>query len=154
MIPPLAMTPLLILWLGIGNATQLSIIILASIFPMFLNCLDGLRRVDPEHKELSTSLNLHPARYFFYVVLPSAIPSIVTGMRLGFGYSWRALIGAELIAASSGLGYLIIDAQEMMRTDDVMVGILAIGLIGWLVDALFYQLVCRKLSSRFPEVCR
>ncbi|MDR0806859.1 MAG: ABC transporter permease [Enterobacteriaceae bacterium] len=152
MIPPLAMTPLLILWLGIGDATQLSIIILASIFPIFLNTRDGLRRVSPAHKELAVSLHLSPLRYLFAIVIPSAIPSVVTGFRLAFGYSWRALIGAELIAASSGLGYLIIDSQEMMRTDAVMVGILTIGLIGWLLDTLFYRTLVQVLQRRFPEV--
>lgn len=154
MIPPLAMTPLLILWLGIGSSTQLSIIILASIFPIFLNIRDGLQRVPREHKELAASLQLTPLRYFCFILLPSATPSIVTGVRLGFSYSWRALIGAELIAASSGLGYLIIDSQEMMQTDNVMVGILAIGIIGLLLDSLFYYSVCRNLSHRFPEVIK
>ncbi|AWB35021.1 ABC transporter permease [Orrella marina] len=154
MIPPLAMTPLLILWFGIGSTTQLAIIILASIFPVFLNTRDGLRRVDPSHQELARSLQLGRLRYFRWIVLPGAVPSIITGVRVGFGYSWRALIGAELIAASAGLGYLIIDSQEMMRTDDVMVGILTIGMIGWLLDTLFDQLLCRKLSRRFPEICR
>ncbi|MDR0577778.1 MAG: ABC transporter permease [Candidatus Accumulibacter sp.] len=154
MIPPLAMTPLLILWLGIGEATQLSIIVLASVFPIFLNTRDGLRRVAPEHRELAASLDLSPVRYLLAIVIPSAIPSAVTGIRLAFGYSWRALIGAELIAAASGLGYLIIDAQEMMRTDAVMVGILTIGLIGWLLDALFYRALAEGLARRFPEVAR
>jgi sulfonate transport system permease protein len=152
MIPPLAMTPLLILWFGIGTTTQLAVIILASIFPVFLNARDGLRRVSSEYRELAASLRLSRMRRFFMIILPCAIPSIVTGLRVGFGYSWRALIGAELIAASAGLGYLIIDSQEMMRTDDVMVGILAIGLIGWLLDTLFYELVCKRLARRFPEV--
>ncbi|KFC94952.1 ABC transporter permease [Leminorella grimontii] len=154
MIPPLAMTPLLILWLGIGEATQLSIIVLASIFPIFLNTRDGLRRVSPEHRELAVALNLSSVRYLFFIVIPSAVPSAVTGVRLAFGYSWRALIGAELIAAASGLGYLIVDSQEMMRTDAVMVGILTIGLIGWLLDTLFYQAMARGLARRFPEVVR
>jgi len=153
MIPPLAMTPLLILWFGIGSTTQLSIIVLGSIFPVLMSTRDGLQRVNPQFKELAQTLRLSPLRYFFAVVLPSATPSIVTGLRTGFGYSWRSLIGAELIAAASGLGHLIIDAQEMMRTDDVMVGILTIGLIGWLLDTLFYQGVCKRLARRFPEIC-
>ncbi|GLO62449.1 ABC transporter permease [Vibrio sp. MACH09] len=154
MIPPLAMTPLLILWLGIGNATQLSIIVLASVFPIYLNIRDGLQRVRPEYRELASSLGLSPLRFFTFIMIPSAVPSIVTGVRLGFGYSWRALIGAELIAASAGLGFLIIDSQEMMRTDDVMVGILTIGLIGWLLDTLFYRVVCGRITHRFPEVAK
>ena len=122
MIPPLAMIPLLMLWLGIGNATQLSIIILASFFPIFLNAQAGFKRVTPEQKELAKSLSLPAGKYVRYIVLPAAVPSIITGARLAFGYSWRALIGAELIAASTGLGYMIIDAQELQRTDVVIVG--------------------------------
>lgn len=152
MIPPLAMTPLLILWFGIGTTTQLSIIVLASFFPVFINARDGFRRVQPEHKELAKNLQLSRMRYFLNIVLPSAIPYIITGIRIGFGYSWRALIGAELIAASAGLGYLIIDSQEMMRTADVMVGILSIGLIGWILDTLFERLVRARLSHRFPQL--
>lgn len=152
MIPPLAMTPLLILWFGIGATTQTAIIVLASVFPAFFNTREGLRRLTADHRELAQSLDLKPLRYFCMVALPCATPSIVTGARLGFGYSWRALIGAELIAASAGLGYLVIDAQEMMRTDDVIVGILTIGLLGWLLDTLFTQLVSRRLTRRFPEV--
>lgn len=152
MIPPLSMIPLLILWLGIGDATKLTIIILASFFPIFLNTRDGLRRVTAEQRELAQSLHLSSIRYAGCIVLPAAIPSIITGARLAFGYSWRALIGAELIAASSGLGYLIIDAQEMQRTDIVITGILLIGLIGWVLDDLFYRLMKRTLQRRFPEV--
>ena len=152
MIPPLAMIPLLMLWLGIGNATQLSIIILASFFPIFLNAQAGFKRVTPEQRELAKSLSLPASKYVAYIVLPAAIPSIITGARLAFGYSWRALIGAELIAASTGLGYLIIDAQELQRTDVVIVGIIVIGLIGWALDSLFYRLTSYGLRRRFPEV--
>lgn len=152
MIPPLALTPLLILWLGIGNATQISIIVLASFFPVFLNAASGFRHVTPEIDELARSLALPRRAYIIYIAVPAAIPSLVTGLRLGFGYSWRALIGAELIAASSGLGYLILDAQELQRTDVVIVGILVIGLLGWGMDWLFQRTVNALLGRRFPEV--
>ena len=154
MIPPLAMTPLLIIWLGIGAATPLAIIILASVFPVFLNARDGLQRVALAHRELAYCLHLSAWRYGFWVVLPGALPSIVTGLRLAFGYSWRALIGAELIAVSSGLGYLILDAQELMRSDAVIVGILCIGIIGWLLDAVFCRVVRILLQRRFAEIGR
>lgn len=152
MIPPLAMIPLLILWLGIGDATKLTIIIMASFFPIFLNTRDGLRRVTPEQQELAKSLHLSAWRYTKSIVLPAAVPSIITGARLAFGYSWRALIGAELIAASSGLGYMIINAQGMQRTDVVIAGILVIGVLGWILDTVFYRVVSYTLQRRFPEV--
>ena len=154
MIPPLAMTPLLIIWLGIGGATPLAIIVLASFFPVFLNAREGMQRVSMAHRELAQSLHLPMWRYGLWVVLPGALPTIVTGLRLGFGYSWRALIGAELIAVSSGLGYLILDAQEMMRSDAVIVGILCIGVLGWLLDALFCRVVRILLARRFAEIGR
>lgn len=152
MIPPLAMTPLLILWLGLGDATKLTIIVMASFFPIFLNTRDGLRRVTPEQQELATSLHLSRWRYTKSILLPAAIPSIITGARLAFGYSWRALIGAELIAASSGLGYMILNAQGLQRTDVVIGGILIIGILGWLLDTIFYRTVVITLKRRFPEV--
>jgi ABC-type nitrate/sulfonate/bicarbonate transport system permease component len=152
MIPPLAMVPLLILWLGIGNATQITIIVLASFFPSFLNTRAGLKHVTAAQRELADSLHLSWQRYYRYVLLPAATPSMVTGVRLAFGYSWRALIGAELIAASSGLGYMIIDAQGMQRTDEVIVGILTIGVIGWLLDQSFTWAVIRICGRRFAEL--
>ena len=152
MIPPLAMIPLLILWLGIGGATQMAIIVLACVFPIYLSTRDGLCRVGEAHRELALSLNLSARAYVTRIVIPSAVPSVITGLRLAFGYSWRALIGAELIASSSGLGYLIMDAQDMMRTDEVLVGILSIGLIGWALDSLFSKAVARLLRRRFPEI--
>jgi len=152
MIPPLAMIPLLILWLGIGGATQMAIIVLACFFPIFLSTRDGLCRVGEAHRELARSLNLSTWVYATRIVIPSAVPSIITGLRLAFGYSWRALIGAELIASSSGLGYLIMDAQDMMRTDKVLVGILTIGLLGWALDSLFSKATTRLWHRRFPEI--
>ena len=149
---PLALTPLLVLWLGIGNATQISIIVLASFFPVFLNALGGFRCVTAQDDELARSLDLPRWAYVACIAAPAAVPSLVTGVRLGFGYSWRALIAAELIAAGSGLGYLILDAQELQRTDVVMVGILVIGLLGWAMGWAFQRAAAALLGRRFPEV--
>jgi len=139
--PPLAMIPLLILWFGIGEGSKLVLIIMASFFPVFLNTLSGLRQVDSQLIEMGDTLELGKSEKIIHILLPEALPTILTGMRLSFGYSWRALIGAEMIAASSGLGYMILDAQELARTDIVFIGILAIGLSGLLLDFLSLRLV-------------
>ena len=152
MTPPLALTPLLILWLGIGDATQIAIIVLASFFPVYLNTRDGLSRLDASFRELAASLHLSRTRTVLYFLLPAATPSIITGLRLSFGYSWRALIAAELISASSGLGYMIMDAEQMQRADEVIVGILVIGLLGWALDAAFSTVASALLKRRFPEL--
>lgn len=144
-IPPLSLIPLLILWLGIGESAKLSIVFLASFFPIYLNVFSGFKQIDKSYKELAFMLRLNRMERFKHIEFPASLPNIFTGLRLGFGYSWRALVGAELIAASSGLGYLIGDAGEMSRTDKVFVGILCIAVLGVLGDQLF-QLFGKRLT--------
>ena len=139
MIPPLSLIPLLILWLGIGEPAQICIVLLASFFPIYLNAYSGFKQLDYRFGELALILNLSALEKARHIEFPGALPAIFTGLRLGFGYSWRALVSAELIAASSGLGYLISDASEMARTDRVFVGILMIALLGIVGDVLFQK---------------
>jgi sulfonate transport system permease protein len=143
-VPPLATTPLLILWLGIGEASKLAVIVLATFFPIFLNTISGVSRCDSKLIEVGKVLGLGRFERLRRIIVPSALPVIIVGMRLGFGYSWRALIGAELLAAAAGLGYMIIEAEELARPDIVLVGIITIGILGHLIDALFMTL-SRKL---------
>lgn len=150
-IPPLAMVPLLILWFGIGEASKLSIIILASFFPVFLNTLSGLQQVDTKLLEMGRTLELNRREQIWSILFPEALPTVLTGLRLAFGYSWRALIGAEMIAASSGLGYMILDAEVMARTDKVYIGILAIGTFGMLLDMGSMKLMQRRFPWIEPE---
>ncbi|QTX32416.1 ABC transporter permease [Aminithiophilus ramosus] len=147
-VPPLALLPMLILWLGIGEASKSAVIVLATFFPVFLNTVDGVRRCDRGLLEVGLSLGLSEGERFRRIILPWALPSILTGLRLGLGYSWRALIGAELIAASSGLGYLIHDAQALSRSDVIVVAIIAMGLLGALTDDLFFRLARRLVPWR------
>ena len=142
-VPPLAMIPLLILWCGIGETTKTVIIVLASFFPMYLNIVKGFTGCDGRLLEVARSFGYSPARAFFRVVLPSAVPDILVGMRTSLGYSWRAIIGAEMVAASTGLGHMILFAQQMSRTDKVIAGILVIGLTGALTDWLLGLLIRR-----------
>lgn len=135
-IPPLALLPLLILWLGIGEAQKIGVIVLSCFFPIFLGTLDGLVRTNRNLVEVGVVCCLPRAAILWRVILPDAAPSIVTGLRIGLGYSWRALVGAELIAASAGLGYMIEDAQTLARTDIVLVGVLVIGILGMIAEWL------------------
>lgn len=136
-IPPLSLIPLLVLWFGIGETPKFLIIILATFFPIYLNMEDGLLRADPKLLEVGKTLGFSQRETLWKIRLPLALPTIVTGMRIGMGYSLRSIIGAEMIAADRGLGYFILDAQTMSRSDKVIVGILAIGLIGFFLDGLF-----------------
>lgn len=142
-VPPLALIPLLILWLGIGEAQKLGIIVLASFFPVFLGFRGGIAGVDPKLIEVGRVAGLGRRDILTRIVLPSALPELVVGLRISLGYSWRALVGAELIASSAGLGYMIIDAENLARTDIVLAGILVIGAIGLLSDLLLRLAILR-----------
>ena len=136
-IPPMATIPMLILWFGIGEASKLVIIVMATFFPIYLNTVQGISQCDPKLLEVAQSFGYTRLQTLRHVVLPSALPYIFTGMRLGLGYSWRSLIAAELVAASSGLGYMILDAEQLSRPDVILVGILVIGFLGSTIDLLF-----------------
>lgn len=146
-VPPISLIALLILWFGIGETSKIIIIVLASFFPMYLNIRKGFTSVDGKLLEVGSMFGLNRAAAFARIVLPSSVPDILVGMRVGLGYSWRAIIGAEMIAASKGLGYLILDAQQMSRSDKVIAGILTIGLVGILSDRLF-QLMISKVMKK------
>lgn len=144
-IPPLATTPILILWFGIGEAPKLTVIVLAAFFPVFLNTVSGVTNCDPKLIEVGKVLGYRSLDRVIRIILPSAFPSILVGLRLGIGYSWRALVGAELLAASAGLGYMIIEAEQISRPDIVLVSIFTIGLMGLMIDVLFDHLSNRLM---------
>lgn len=142
-IPPLALMPLLMLWLGIGEVQKVGIIILACFFPIFLGMRGGIAQVDRKLIEVGRVCGLGQWEIVRRIIIPSALPALMIGLRIGLGYSWRALVGAELIASSVGLGYMIIDAQDLARTDIVLAGIFVIGFIGLLADYLLKRLFVR-----------
>jgi sulfonate transport system permease protein len=136
-VPPLTLIPLLILWFGIGEVPKVIVIILASFFPLLLNLDSGFAGCDTKLLEVGKVLGFTKKETLKKIVFPYALPYIVVGMRIALGYSLRAIIGAEMIAASSGLGYLILDAETMSRSDKVLVGIIVIGLLGICLDYAF-----------------
>lgn len=144
-VPPLAAIPLIILWFGIDEGSKLVIIFLASFFPLFLNTYSGVKNCDRKLLEVGRSLHFTAWQQARLIQLPAALPAIAVGLQLSLGYSWRALIGAELIAASSGIGYMILDAEQMSRPDVVLVGLFAIGIVGSLIDWLFLTLTDKML---------
>ena len=147
-VPPISLIALLILWFGIGETSKIIIIVLASFFPMYLNIRKGFLSASKMLLEVGCVFRLTRWQKFYRIVLPWAVPDILVGMRIGLGYSWRAIIGAEMIAASSGLGYLILDAQQMSRSDKVIAGILTIGVVGILCDKLFSLVISRVTGAR------
>jgi ABC-type nitrate/sulfonate/bicarbonate transport system permease component len=135
-IPPLAWVPLSILWLGIGALSVVFITFLAAFFAVIINAIAGARAVDKLHMRAALSLGASRRRIMTHVVLPTVAPHIFTGFRVAIGVSWMSIVAAELIAASSGLGYMITYYREVLRTDAIVVGMLTIGVIGLLMDLL------------------
>lgn len=144
-ISPLAWIPLAILWFGIGESGKIFIIFIATFFPTLLNTVVGVKGVDPVLVRAGQVLGCDTeAAVFRRVILPAALPSIVVGLRISFGTGWAAIIAAELVAAQKGLGYLIADGMEILRSDLVLVGMVVIGLLGVMFDAGF-----RFLHTRY-----
>ena len=139
-IPPIAWIPLAILWFGIGEEAKVFIIALGAFFPVLINTIDGIRQTDHRHVELARVLEVSRWKFISRVVLPGALPSIMTGLRIGLMVGWICVVAAELIAASSGVGYLIMDARQLSQTDVVLVGMITIGAMGKLLDSLLKRL--------------
>ena len=146
-VPPLSLISLLILWFGIGETTKIAIIVLTSFFPIYLNTVKGFVSCDTKLMEVGQVYGYNKVNSFFRIMLPYAMSDILVGMRIGLGYSWRAIISAEMIAASTGLGHMILFAQQMSRTDKVIVGILVIGVVGYITDRFFAYIIDKSLKG-------
>lgn len=144
-IPPLAWIPLSILWFGVGDIQNEFIIFLGIFFPILLNTVAGVRSVETNLVRASRCLGANEFAVLRRVVLRAALPQIVTGIRVGLGFGWMALVAAELIGANSGLGFLINDARTLLRTDVVIVGMITIGVVGLVLDLTIRELARRAL---------
>ena len=147
-IPPISWIPLAILWFGIGEVGKIYIIFLGAFFPVLVNTIDGIRQTDHRYVELAEVLEISRARLIAQVILPSALPAIMTGLRVGLMVAWMCVVAAELIAASSGVGFLIMDARLLSQTDQVLVGMITIGAMGKLLDVILKRLELRIISWR------
>ncbi|MCC4620509.1 aliphatic sulfonate ABC transporter permease SsuC [Xanthomonas cassavae CFBP 4642] len=133
-VPHLALIPLVILWFGIDEGAKLFLVALGTFFPIYLNTYHGIRSVDPALIEMARNYGLRGPQLFVDVLLPGALPSILVGLRFALGLMWLTLIVAETISASSGIGYLAMNAREFLQTDIVVVAIVLYALLGKLAD--------------------
>jgi NitT/TauT family transport system permease protein len=135
-ISPLAWTPLAILWFGAGTLTPIFLIFLASLFPIIVSTMNGVRNVPPMFRNAGRNFGLTPAALLRRVIFPAALPQILIGLRIALGIAWLVLVAAEMIAVDSGMGYLIIDSRNAgQRYDLVIAGMLLIGLVGLALDS-------------------
>jgi len=136
-IPMFAWMPLIILWLGISETTKTTIIAIGCFWPVLLNVIAGVKSVDKKYLEVASILEKSRYQTLVKVVLPSALPSIFTGLRIGIGMAWGAVVAAEVIASTSGIGFLLMYSREMWQPDITFVGTFSIGIIGLIIERLF-----------------
>ena len=149
-IPPLAWIPLAILWFGIGIKSAAFIIFLGAFFPILLNTVNGVLAIDRVHLEAARTLGAGPRFLFLHVLVPGSVPSIMTGMRIAVGVGWMTLVAAEFtgVREGYGLGYMIMTARDIQRPDEILAGMLVIGLIGLGIDAALQALERRLIRWR------
>ncbi|MFA7437488.1 ABC transporter permease [Castellaniella sp.] len=148
-IPGLAWIPLAILWFGIGDESMIFVIVIAAIWPVMFNTISGVDAISTTHLRAAKSLGANWWTMFTRVYLPGSLAFSITGMRLSFGTSWRVIVGAEIIAASTGLGYMINNARSILRGDELMVGMVVIAVIGYITEKVIFDYLEKATLDRW-----
>ena len=144
-VPSLAWVPLFVLWFGIGEQPKLIMVALGAFFPIFTNLVAGVRQIDRKLIEVGRAYGLRGFALVREVMLPASLPSLLTGLRLGLAQGWLFLVAAELLGASEGLGFLVVDASNTTRVDIVVLSIVLLALLGKISDWLLHLLERRLL---------
>ncbi len=149
-IPFLAVVPLVIVWFGVGEGQKIFLVSLGVAFPIYINTTLGIRQIDPKLLELGRVQGLSTLQLIKRIILPGALPSILTGVRYSLATAWLALVVAETVGAQSGLGFLAMDAREFLRTDVIVLTIVIYALIGVAADSIA-RLLERRLLAWHPN---
>lgn len=138
-IPNIGLVPLFILWFGIGEKSKIILIAVGTFWAVWLNTESGIKNTDFKFLEVARILEKGKLNVLIKIIFPAAIPSIFTGLRLGLSSAWRAVVGAEMIAATRGIGYMISYARELAQPDVMFVGLFVIGLVGLFIDVIILK---------------
>jgi NitT/TauT family transport system permease protein len=149
-IPAIAMLPIFLVTLGVGEALSISIVYFAAVFPIIINTQTGVHQITRIFPEAARTLGAREWQIIPHVILPASLPMIFTGLRIGLQFGWMSIIGAEFIGATTGLGYMIVFYQRFLMTDRVIVGMVAIGVLGFLLDSVLL-LVRRIMLPWLPR---
>ena len=145
-IPPIAWIPLSILWFGIGESSKYFLIFLAAFMPIVLNCYSGVTSVDPTLIKCSKMLGASDRQIFATIVIPASVPNIFAGLQVGLSGAWATIVAAEMIRSSEGVGWIIVTSQETNNSVQTLVGIIAIGIVGFILAVIMRKLenvLCR-----------
>jgi len=146
-IPPMAWTPLAILFLGLGDASIVAVIVVAALFPMALTVLEGVQSIQGGEVRAARTLGASRRQLLRHVYLPACLPFVTAALRIGFSQAWRALVAAEMIGASQGIGWMVSTGGQIGNGSQVLLGIVLIGLIAWLTESLVFS----RLESRYSH---
>ena len=144
-IPPIAWIPFAILWFGLGLGSAIFVIFVGSVFPILINTADGVKRIDKVYIESASTLGANQYQTLRKVVVPAALPNIITGLKVGMGIALMCTVAAEMIGSNNGLGYLILTATSMLDSASAIVGMLTIGVIGLGFEFIFTRME-RKIN--------
>jgi NitT/TauT family transport system permease protein len=148
-LPSICWLPLALLWFGLNDSAILFVVVMGSVLSIAIATEDGVNGIDPQLIRVADTLGVRGARFSFGVLIPAALPGIVTGLKLGWSFAWRALLAGELLFVSGGLGQLLTLGRELMDVPLVMAVMVAIIAIGILVDRVLFQTVERKVRQRW-----
>jgi len=144
-IPPIAWIPIAIIWLGIAEPSKIFIIFIGAVFPILLNTVDGIKQIDGRFWEVSRTFEVPYSKFVKKVIIPGALPQILTGLKIGLNNAWICVVASEMIAATKGIGYMLMDGRSLAQPGKVVLAMLIVGIIGKLMeDAL--RFVERKVS--------
>ncbi|MBQ9155495.1 MAG: ABC transporter permease [Eubacterium sp.] len=135
-LPPLAYYTILVLWMGIDEESKLALLFLAGFAPVFINCVSGVIRINEDYINGAKTLGANNKQIFFYVIFPAALTDVFTGLRTALGVEYTTLVAAEMVAATAGMGWLVLDASNYLRSDIVFMGVIIMGITGVLLDWL------------------
>lgn len=139
-IPPIAWIPIAIIWLGIGEPSKIFIIFIGAVFPILTNVIDGIRQIDSRYFEVSQVFEIPRKKLIKDVVIPASLPQVMTGLKIGLGNAWICVVAAEMIAATSGIGYMLMDGRSLSMPGQVILSMLVVGIVGKLMDDILQKL--------------
>ncbi|MGF1514498.1 MAG: ABC transporter permease [Elainellaceae cyanobacterium] len=134
-LPPLAYYTLLVIWLGIENPSKIALLYLGAFAPLYIAAVSGVQRIPKDRVNASRSLGASGWQVFCYIIFPSCLPDLFTGLRTSIGFAYTTLVAAEMVAAVSGIGWMVLDASKFLRSDIIFVGIIIMGIIAVAIDA-------------------
>lgn len=135
-LPPLAYYTLLVLWMGIGDSSKIALLSLAAFAPIYISCVSAVLKIRADYVNSAYTMGASKKQAFFSVILPSCLPEIFVGIRTAIGVSYTTLVAAEMVAAASGIGWMVLDASRFLRSDVIFVGIIIMGITGILIDKM------------------